>query len=102
MLGGQVRLELPRGHDLHGKQHATVIQAAQLAAVADEGARLGGGDLEVVRVIGDDVPLEQELGDPERVHDIGGGQVELDRLAGRDLQHWQRTPLPHVADVGDV
>ena len=49
--------------------------AAQFAAVPGEGPSLRGGAREVVRVAGDDVALEQELGNPERVDDVTGGQV---------------------------
>ena len=57
---------------------------------------------EVVRMAGDHVALEQELGHPECVDDIIGGQVELDRLPGRDLKHRQRPLAPHVAGVRHV
>ena len=77
-----------------------MVEAAQLAAVPGEGAGLRGGDREVVRVAGDDVPLEQELRHPERVDHVRRGEVELDRLADRDLEHRQRPLAPIMYAVG--
>jgi hypothetical protein len=57
--------ELLRRHDLQGEQHAAVIQAAEFGAAASERARLDWRDLEVIRMIGQDVALELERDNPE-------------------------------------
>ena len=73
--------------------HHRVIRPAHLGASADERAGLGDlGDLEdVVGVvglrIGHDVALEQEFRHPERVHHVGGRDLELNALAGGQHQN---------------
>ena len=67
-------------HDLDLEQHLRVVGAAQLGALALEGARLGRDDLELVDLARDHVQLLQELRHPERVDDVARGEDELDPL----------------------
>ena len=71
------------------EQHDPMADPTQLRALAAE--RLAGiarieGQVELVHDPGDDVPLEQELGDIEGVDHVRAAQVEMGRLAGRQGQ----------------
>src|SRR3954447_14126804 len=87
---GDVGVEVAGGHRPHLEVHVRVVRAAQLGAAADVRALLADGHLEdvvaAVLVARDDVELEEEFRHPERVDDVRGGQLEADRLVGRQHQ----------------
>ena len=72
--------------DLDLEQHLRVVGAAELGALALEGAGLGRDDLEPVDLARDHVHLLQERGHPEGVDDVARGQDELDPLVDRQVQ----------------
>ena len=99
-----------------------MVEPAQLGAPPGEGALAGGGQVEGVLAARDDVHLEVELRDPERVDDVGRPELEAHRLVDREPQlGWVRgragvedvvalggvlvevveAPLPLAADDGD-
>ena len=76
LLGDDPRLVLLDGHDADLGEHVRVAAAAELGALAlvdAEAVRLEPG---LVRVAGDRVELAAELGDPPRVRDVLGADVE--------------------------
>ena len=81
---GDVRVVVGTRHDVDAEEHLRVVGAAELGALAGEDADLVRGQLEGVLPSRDDVHLEQELRDPERVDDVGRGEVEPHPLVDRE------------------
>ncbi len=72
--------------DLHVEQHARVVDAAELGALALVLTLDGRGDLELVDHARDDVHLHHEVDGPEVVDHITRGEAELHRLVHRQVQ----------------
>ena len=68
----------------HPHPHVGVGQPAELGALPPVLTGLVGLQVPGVDPAGHRVPLAVQLGDPERVDDVAGGDVEPDLLAGRD------------------
>ena len=68
--------ELVGADDLDVEEHPRVVDTAQLGAAAHERALRVGVKLKWLSRPGDHVHLEQERRDPERVDDVGRGQLE--------------------------
>ena len=84
----QVLVELGPRHDVDLEDHARVVEAAQFGAAAGEGALARRRHVEGVDgfLPGNDVELEVELRDPERVDDVRRLQGEAHRLVDRQVQ----------------
>ena len=76
-------LVLVERHDPDAREHVGVVAPAQLGALALVGAGLRGLEPGLVDVAGDGVHLAAERGDPPRVGDVVGGDVERDGHADR-------------------
>ncbi len=85
LLLRQPRVEVRPRHRVDVEVHLAVGEAAELRALAVVDARLGDGELEAVGMAGDQVAFEEELGDVQRVDDVLGLLVEVDRLADRQV-----------------
>ena len=101
----------PAAHADHAAVHVRVVAAAELGALAVEdhwswpsGIAPRGSGTSLVRVAGDGVHLAAELGDPPRVDDVVGRDVQHDGHAdrhdhvhvGEDLLLGRGTVAPHV------
>ena len=94
---GEVGVVLVLADDLHLEQHPRVVGAAELVALAGEGAGLGRGHLEPVVTAGDDVHPHRERRDAEVVDHVRAVEVELDGAV--DRQHERRPVLTGAGDV---
>jgi hypothetical protein len=85
LLLSEPRVELGRRHGLDGGDHARVAATAEDRALAAVDAGLGDLEPGVAVVAGDRLELAAELGDPPRVHDVLGDDVQRHgRVRGDD------------------
>ena len=89
--GGLLLLRHPRGEGLRREDdgsvaHVGVGRAAELGALAVVLARRVGREDDAGHAAGNRIALAAELGHPEAVDDVGAGDLEAHRAAGREVE----------------